>query len=287
MDASDFSFEELCRGNISIYLVLPPDKLQTYARWLRLMVSIAIRAVARGGIRTSASGFRRSSCWMSSGRSESLNAVAQAYGLMAGLGMIIWAFAQDLNQLKRDYPEHWETFIGNSQAMTCFGVMDNFTADYISKMLGTQTIEHTNISTSTGTSVAPLTAGSPLWKSQRTSIQTSTSSSTQMMSRPLMQPDEIRSLNHDLCIIMGRFAPIIGRQARLSPAIGDSCIARGPTRIFRAPSRCAGSRSRTDSWRSGSVAGLLAQEGYEVKKKWGGWEVTGAAGTASRAQLCE
>ena len=50
MEASDFSFEELCRGNISIYLVLPPDKLQTYARWLRLMVSIAIRAVARGGI---------------------------------------------------------------------------------------------------------------------------------------------------------------------------------------------------------------------------------------------
>src|SRR6202050_2646751 len=48
MDASDFSFEELCQGNISIYLVLPPDKLQTYARWLRLMVSIAIRAVARG-----------------------------------------------------------------------------------------------------------------------------------------------------------------------------------------------------------------------------------------------
>ena len=66
-----------------------------------------------------------------------LNAVAQAYGLMAGLGMIIWAFAQDLNQLKRDYPDHWETFIGNSQAMTCFGVMDNFTADYISKLLGT------------------------------------------------------------------------------------------------------------------------------------------------------
>jgi type IV secretory pathway TraG/TraD family ATPase VirD4 len=33
-----------------------------------------------------------------------LNAVAQAYGLMAGLGMIMWAFSQDLNQLKRDYP---------------------------------------------------------------------------------------------------------------------------------------------------------------------------------------
>ena len=81
-----------------------------------------------------------------------LNAVAQAYGLMAGLGMIMWTFSQDLNQLKRDYPDHWETFIGNSQAMTCFGVMDNFTAEYVSKMLGTATVEQTNISTSTQSS---------------------------------------------------------------------------------------------------------------------------------------
>ena len=48
MDSSDFSFEELCAGNASVYLVLPVDKLETYARWLRLMVSAGIRAVARG-----------------------------------------------------------------------------------------------------------------------------------------------------------------------------------------------------------------------------------------------
>jgi type IV secretion system protein VirD4 len=135
METSDFSFDELCGGNISVYLVLPPDKLETYARWLRLMVSIGIRAVARGG-----SQGRLPALFVLDefGTIGKLNAVAKAYGLMAGLGMIMWAFAQDLNQLKRDYPDHWETFIGNSQAVTCFGVMDNFTADYISKMLGTR-----------------------------------------------------------------------------------------------------------------------------------------------------
>jgi type IV secretion system protein VirD4 len=46
---------------------------------------------------------------------------------MAGLGMIMWAFIQDLNQLKRDYPEHWETFIGNSQAVTCMLALENET----------------------------------------------------------------------------------------------------------------------------------------------------------------
>jgi hypothetical protein len=67
--------------------------------------------------------------------------------------MTMWIFLQDLNQMKRDYPDHWETFIGNAQAMTSFGTMDNFTAEYISKMLGTTTVEQVNVSTSFGTSV--------------------------------------------------------------------------------------------------------------------------------------
>ena len=77
MEAVGFQFRGIVRGNISVYLVLPPDKLETYARWLRLMV-IAIRAVARGtgaalevASRKARTGFRRSSCSMSSGPSGS------------------------------------------------------------------------------------------------------------------------------------------------------------------------------------------------------------------------
>jgi type IV secretion system protein VirD4 len=49
LEFSDFNFEDLCGGNVSIYLVLPVDKLKTYARWLRLMVTVGLRAVARRG----------------------------------------------------------------------------------------------------------------------------------------------------------------------------------------------------------------------------------------------
>ena len=212
-----------------------------------------------------------------------LNAVAQAYGLMAGLGMIIWAFAQDLNQLKRDYPDHWETFIGNSQAMTCFGVMDNFTADYISKMLGTTTIEHTNVSTSVGTSVAPRAPGAPFWKSQRTSVQTSTSTSTQVMSRPLMHPDEIRGLSRELCIIMGRFPPIISRRIVYHEDWRLLHCAR-PDPHFPRNENVRWLALQYRLFETGSVAGLLAQEGYEVKSlRRGRWEVRGAAGTGKAA----
>ena len=50
--ASDFSFDELLTANATVYLVLPAAKLQSYARWLRLMVTVGLRAVARRGSRS-------------------------------------------------------------------------------------------------------------------------------------------------------------------------------------------------------------------------------------------
>jgi type IV secretion system protein VirD4 len=289
MAASDFSFEELCAGTISVYLVLPPDKLETYARWLRLMVSIAIRAVARGISGSRALDVQRPQNRVGLptlfildefGTIGKLNAVAQAYGLMAGLGMIMWAFAQDLNQLKRDYPEHWETFIGNSQAMTCFGVMDNFTAEYVSKMLGTSTIEHVNVSTTQGTSVAPYTANASIFKSQRTSVQTSMSTSVQTMSRALLNPDEVRGLGSDLCLIMGRHPPILGRRI-VYHEDWDMLHAARPDPHFPRTEQVRWRSLQRRLYEMGSVQRLLKEYQYEVKALRGGrYEVTGSPGTA-------
>ena len=95
---SDFSFDDLINGQATIYLVLPVDKLQTYGRWLRLMVSIGIRTVARNVKQLPLPVLFMLDEFGTIGR---LNAVSQAYGLMAGLQMMIWAFVQDLVQLKR------------------------------------------------------------------------------------------------------------------------------------------------------------------------------------------
>jgi len=35
---SDFRFADLKRRNVSVFLVLPPDRLASYSRWLRLLV---------------------------------------------------------------------------------------------------------------------------------------------------------------------------------------------------------------------------------------------------------
>lgn len=46
---SDFRFADLKERPASIFLVLPPDRLDTYARWLRLMVAQALTELARAG----------------------------------------------------------------------------------------------------------------------------------------------------------------------------------------------------------------------------------------------
>ena len=71
----------------------------------------------------------------------SLTMVEQAFGLMAGIGVRIWAFLQDLPQLKRDYPASWETFISNSSLIQALQVTDLTTSQYLSELIGTTTLE--------------------------------------------------------------------------------------------------------------------------------------------------
>jgi type IV secretion system protein VirD4 len=290
MQNSDFSFDELCGGNISIYLVLPYDKLQTHGRWLRLLVSVAIRAVARGrgGSRLpdvsrpkAAAGLPALFMLDEFGTIGNLSVVANSYGLMAGLGMIMWTFSQDINQLKRDYPQHWETFIANSLAVTCFGVMDNTTAQYVSTMLGIQTIQQQNVSTTVSTQKAPLGPNQSIF-ANRTSTSTSTNTSVQTLSRSLLNPDEVRGLSGDHCLIMGRFAPIRGRRIiyhedwdLLHRSRPDPQFPRTENVRWRALQRRLGEM--------GSVARLLKEYGYEAKRLWRGrWKVSGGPGTTPR-----
>ncbi|KAB2837265.1 MAG: type IV secretory system conjugative DNA transfer family protein [Caedimonadaceae bacterium] len=198
-----FSFDELIDG-ATIYLVLPTDKLQTKGRWLRLMISIGIRAVARNVKPLSLPVLFMLDEFGTIGR---LSAVAQAVGLMAGLNMRIWAFIQDLTQLKRDYPDDWESFIANSDALISFDAMDQTTTEYISKLLGRETVWETVQSSSGGTSTtSSYSSGqNDSWSSgSSTTTNFGFSSTPQVFARELMTPDEVRRLGSDQGIIITR-----------------------------------------------------------------------------------
>lgn len=187
---SSFAFSDLVKKEgATIYLVLPVDKLQTYGRWLRLLVSIGIRTMARN---TAPIELPVLFMLDEFGTIGKLSAVSQAVGLMAGLQMCVWAFVQDLLQLKRDYPDEWETFIANAGAIICFGAMDQTTTEYISKMLGQSTVERISIK-----SEEQRAAGGPEMMTD------------QAFARPLRTPDEVRRMSTEKGYIIYRGSPIV------------------------------------------------------------------------------
>jgi len=132
-----FDFADMKREIVSVFMVLPADRLQTHANLLRLVVTSALRAL------------------LQSPPSETLPPVLflldefaqlgylppieNAMGIARGFGIQLWPFLQDFNQLKALYKDRWQTFIANRGVLTAFGPKDQFTAEYLSKLGGEQT----------------------------------------------------------------------------------------------------------------------------------------------------
>ena len=62
-----------------------------------------------------------------------LKAIEDGFGIARDYGLLLWPVVQDLNQLKRDYKDSWETMLANAGMLQFFRPQDNTTAEYISK----------------------------------------------------------------------------------------------------------------------------------------------------------
>ena len=137
---SDFAFSDLRHRITSVFLVLPPNRMDAYSRWLRLLVSQALQDIARdaegGTQRLKTPTLFLLDEFAALGR---LEAVERAMGLMAGYGLQLWPILQDMSQLKDLYGERAGTFIANAGVQQVFGVNDFETAKWLSQMIGQET----------------------------------------------------------------------------------------------------------------------------------------------------
>ena len=146
---SDFAFSDLRHRITSVFLVLPPNRMDAYSRWLRLLVSQALQEIARDAeAQTATTGAQSVSQRLSFptlflldefaalGR---LEAVERAMGLMAGYGLQLWPILQDMSQLRDLYGDRANTFIANAGVQQVFGVNDFETAKWLSQMIGQET----------------------------------------------------------------------------------------------------------------------------------------------------
>ena len=149
---SDFHFSDLRHRITSVFLVLPPNRMDAYSRWLRLLVSQALQDIARDaevsatlaapvGAQGASQRLRTPTLFLldefaALGR---LEAVERAMGLMAGYGLQLWPILQDMSQLKDLYGDRANTFIANAGVQQVFGVNDFETAKWLSQMIGQET----------------------------------------------------------------------------------------------------------------------------------------------------
>ncbi len=134
LEKSTFDLAELKHGKASVFVVLPPEYLETHAAFMRLFVRSAINVMAKGG-----SG-RGEKClfildeFFSLGK---MDTISKSAGLMPSYGVHLWPILQDLGQLIGMYGnEGSQTFFGNSDLHQFFGNTDKFTLDFMSQMTG-------------------------------------------------------------------------------------------------------------------------------------------------------
>ncbi|SNZ07409.1 type IV secretory system conjugative DNA transfer family protein [Cohaesibacter gelatinilyticus] len=181
LSMSDFKFEDLKTKPMSIYLVLPADRLNAFGRWLRLLVQQAITVNARNIAKKPEKPILFIlDEFAALGR---LSMVEQAYGLMAGFGLQIWGIVQDFNQLERIYGGGWQSFVSNSGMINYFGSSDKMTAEYFSSMCGETTVW--NFSSAVANAFSPSSG-------DKSTTETDNRSAAQ---RKLAYPDELMRIN--------------------------------------------------------------------------------------------
>lgn len=103
LSTSTFSFVELKSAPATVFMVLPPDRLSTFSRWLRLLLTSAVNDLSRAPLPAAFGPVLMiiDEC-AALGR---LAAIENAFALLPGFGIMPWAFFQDLNQARSIYGE--------------------------------------------------------------------------------------------------------------------------------------------------------------------------------------
>lgn len=199
LQSSPLRINQIKHRPTTIYLCLPATRLATHAKWLRVILSLAIVEMERDATIPKHPVLLMLEEFAALGY---LRPIEFASGFMAGFGVRLWPILQDLSQLKTHYEKSWETFLGNAGIIQAFGNADRTTTEYLSSRLGKTLVMERQESFA---SITQLAQGDP-------------GSREQQRLTTLIEPDEISLY----------FARETNRQIILVPEIGPAYADRLP-----------------------------------------------------------
>lgn len=134
LSKSTINLDAVRRGDpMTIYIVIPPDKLESHGALLRLWVG-ALMLTVMGRKRRP----KRSTLFMLDECAQlgEFGPLRQSMTLLRGYGLQVWPFFQDLSQLQRLYPKDWRTIFNNAGVFQLFGVANHLMAKESADLIG-------------------------------------------------------------------------------------------------------------------------------------------------------
>jgi type IV secretory pathway TraG/TraD family ATPase VirD4 len=156
LSRSDFDIRDLKRKLMTVYIVLPPDRLEANTRFIRGLIGNACAAIT--GVADKPP-YHVLFMLDEFGHLGFMEKIVSGLTLLRGYGARFWVIVQDLSQLRAVYNERATTFL-SSCAKQFFSVSDLATAEYVSKSLGHETIQYQTTSENSGSSSSRRSGGS-------------------------------------------------------------------------------------------------------------------------------
>jgi type IV secretion system protein VirD4 len=137
LEKSSFSLQEFADGApMSIYIIIPPERLESHKALLRIILASLFAAVfSRRKIPDPRTLFLIDEA----GNLGSFPMMNAAMTLCRGFGVRVWTYWQDIQQLQHAYPTSWKTIINNSGALQLFGMTTQLMAKEWAEILGCTT----------------------------------------------------------------------------------------------------------------------------------------------------
>ncbi len=136
LSQNGFDFRAIKKQPITVYVVLPPDMMERQSKWLRLVLTSALLSVLRLRMPGEPKTIFMIDDFFSLGHLEIISTV---WSLVRGYGIQMLPVLQDLNQLKKLYPEMWETFVGMAGVVMSYSPNDHSTSEWLSRRTGDTT----------------------------------------------------------------------------------------------------------------------------------------------------
>src|SRR5579883_2637378 len=216
--SSDFTIDDLVNHArpVSLYLVVPPSDKIRLRRLIRLMFTMVVnRLTERMAFEGSEQKRNKHRLLFLIDEFPSLNRMeifADALSYMAGYGLKAYLIAQDIRQIVDAYGQN-ESIVSNCHVRVAFAPNQVETAELLSKMTGTTTVQKASFNFS-GSRFSP--------------VMSHVNASVDHIERPLMTPDEIMRLRPpkkegsgdseiitepgDMLIFVSGHFPILGMQ---------------------------------------------------------------------------